>query len=79
MGNLPRTLDQLFNAFSTAEDVLVSWRLCLSIVLALAVVWIAREAGGPLTRDAYIVAAVVGLVVGLGWELMAAAARRGYS
>jgi hypothetical protein len=44
----------------------------------MGVVFVLRELGVPLERGAFAIAALIGLVAGVAWELLSAAGRRGY-
>ena len=59
-------------------DLILNWRLVACVAVALAAVYVAGRAGLVVGQDAYILAAIIGFVCGLGWELLAAARRRGY-
>ena len=78
MVDLVEMLWRVLDVFSQLWDLVVNWRLWVCIFLALAVVLVAGRMGLPTDLGTFILAATVGLVVGLAWELLSAAARRGY-
>ena len=63
---------------SDISDLILNWRLVVSVALALAVVYLARYLGLPLDDDAYLLAGLIGFALGILWELVDAAKRRGY-
>jgi Zn-dependent membrane protease YugP len=63
---------------SDISDLILNWRLVVSVALALAVVYLARYLGLALDDDAYLLAGLIGFALGILWELVDAAKRRGY-
>jgi hypothetical protein len=76
--SLLRELLSIFDSIETARDIMISWRLVLCLVVALGAVLLGRHLGRPWGEGAFVMAALAGLTVGLAWELLAAARRRGY-
>ena len=68
----------IFDSVSTAQDVLLSWRLALCLAVALGTIVAARFLGRAQGEGSLIAALVVGLVIGVAWELHAAGQRQGY-
>jgi hypothetical protein len=66
------------DSVSTAQDILLSWRLALCLAIAVGAVVVARFLGRSPGQDALIMALAVGAVTGIAWELYAAGQRRGY-
>jgi hypothetical protein len=75
---LLRELSSFFDSASTAQDIMLSWRLALCLAVALGSVVAARFLGRSPGQDAFVTALVVGAVTGIAWELHAAGQRRGY-
>jgi hypothetical protein len=65
MGHLLELLWRLLDILSHLWDLVVNWRLWVCILLALAVVWVARHLGMPADDGSFILAAGIGLVVGV--------------
>ncbi len=78
MLRLLKEISSFFDSVSTAQDILLSWRLALCLALALGAVVAARFLGRSPGQDAFVAAFVVGALVGIAWELYAAGQRRGY-
>jgi len=63
---------------SLVWDLLVNWRLVGCLAACLGVALVLRYSGAVVGEGSFVFATVLGLVLGLGWELLAAAHRRGY-
>ena len=78
MLKLLKEIWSIFDSVSAAQDVLLSWRLALCLAIALGSLVAARFLGRAPGEGSFIAALVVGLVIGVAWELHAAGQRRGY-
>jgi hypothetical protein len=70
---LLEALWKVLDLLSALWNLLCNWRLVLSILVALGAVFVLRQYGVPLERDSFIIAALIGLVAGVAWELLSAA------
>jgi len=75
---LPNEISSFFDSVSTAQDIMLSWRLALWLAVALDSVVAARFLGRSPGQDSFITALIVGFVIGIAWELYAAGQRRRY-
>jgi uncharacterized membrane protein (DUF373 family) len=69
---------KVLDLLSALWDLLCNWRVVLSILVAMGVVFVLRESGVVLWRGSFTFAAFIGLGAGVAWELLNAAGRRGY-
>ena len=72
------SLWKMLDLLSSLWDLLCNWRIGLSILVALGAALVLGELGVPLERGTFAIAALIGLVAGVAWELVSAAGRRGY-
>jgi hypothetical protein len=72
------TLWRVLDLLSLVWDLVVNWRVVVCILACLGAALIARFAGAGVGEGTFGFAALVGLLVGIAWELLAAAQRRGY-
>jgi uncharacterized membrane protein (DUF373 family) len=70
---------RVVDLLSLLWDLILSWRLILSIFVALGAVLVLREVGVSVDGGSFAIAALIGFVGGLAWELLSAGARRGYA
>jgi hypothetical protein len=73
-----REILNLFDSVETARGIVISWRLVLCLAFAVGAVLLGRHLGKPWGEDAFLLAVPAGCVVGVAWESLAAARRRGY-
>jgi hypothetical protein len=71
-------LEGAWALFELLYSLIVDWRLWACIVGGLALVFVADRMGMNIGDGDYLLGALVGLVVGVAWELIDAAYRRGY-
>lgn len=72
------TILRILDVLSQIYDLIVNWRLNVSILFCIGLAFLALRIGMPVDSGDFVVAALIGLVIGAIWEFISAVGQRGY-